>query len=248
MSHHAAKSDPTDEIVDSALTLIAERGWRGVDTGTVLEASGASPAAFHTRFDDLYGVLEAAARRVMTEMQAVEADFEDEEDYRDRLFALIMAAFDAATPWRKTIEALLRAAPFDPLLSATAARSLQRMATLALETAAGQTPRGRGFSLRAAVLAPTVLAPAGRVWLRDDSADLSRTMAALDKALGRAERLARFAGPLAGGRPRVGGKRSPADDAPAIPAPDPKPETAGTGAPAKPASPRKSGARAKNGG
>lgn len=248
MPSTTVKKDPTDEIVDVTLDRIAEQGWRGVDIASAVESSGTTFEAFHARFDDLYAVLEAAARRVMTDMQGVKTDFEADESYRDRLFALIMAGFDAATPWRKAIAALLRAVPFDPLLSATAARSLQRMATLVLDTAAGTTPRGRGFSLRAAVLVPTVLLPAGRAWLRDDSADLSKTMAALDKALGRAERLARLAGPLAGGRPRLGGQRAESGDAPAVPAPDPYPETASGDSSARHAAPRKTGARSKSGG
>jgi hypothetical protein len=43
-----------------------------------------------------------------------------------------------------------------------------------------------------------------RAWLKDESADMGKTMAALDRALGHAESLVRFIGRGAPGRPKNG--------------------------------------------
>lgn len=193
------KTSLRERIVEATMQMVADEGWRGCSLDDLLARTGAERPAFYREFDDLYSVIAAASRRLDGEMLAA-ADFEPEETVRDRLFALIMARFDAAKPWRQAIARLARAAATDPLLAALGLRSLHHTAARALETA-GLTTAGLFGPGRVAAFVAGVLLPSSRVWLADDSEDLARTMAELDRRLGQAEGLAGRAGPLAGRRP-----------------------------------------------
>lgn len=105
---------------------------------------------------------------------------------RDRLFDLIMARFDAHQPYRGAIRRLADATRTDPGLAAFFACHLPRSLRV-LADAAGVNVSGLSGMAKVQALTCLYLSVA-RVWLRDDSPDMARTMAALDQALGRAER------------------------------------------------------------
>ncbi len=169
--------------------MIAERGWRAADVDAVALAAGIDRIEFLREFDGLHDVLIAAARRADAAMFEEAASLEPGEPARDRLFAVLMRRFEAASSERPALKALVRAAPFDPLLGAVMLRNLALSARRALE-AAGVGAHGLAGLARAKALVALVLAPVIRVWLADDTPDLARTMAALDAALARYERLA----------------------------------------------------------
>jgi hypothetical protein len=133
----------------------------------------------------------------------------DEGPVRDRLFDLLMRRFDALQAQRAGILAVMRALPFDPcnalLLACATRRSMRWMLQAAGAAATGLTGELRVKGLMAVWLW------AMRAWEKDDTEDLTVTMAALDVALARAEQAA---GWLAG-RPSVKGAAEPADDEPA---------------------------------
>ena len=103
--------------------------------------------------------------------------------FRDRLFDLLMRRFDALKPHRGAIAALWRELPRDPLAGAPLAPALARSMAWMLE-AAGAPPRRPFGPVRVKLLAGIHLSVM-RVWLQDDSEDLGRTMASLDRALKR---------------------------------------------------------------
>ncbi len=133
-----------------------------------------------------------------------------EGSVRDKLFDLLMSRFEAMQPHRLGIQALMRALPFEPmvalLLSCATKRSMRWMLQAAGVSATGLRGEVEVRGLLAVWL--WVL----RTWEKDDSNDLSATMAALDTALARAEQAA---GWLGGRRETVA-----AEDASAVEAPD----------------------------
>lgn len=194
-SRRKAKDDRglRDRIIDAALAAIAENGWQGTGCGDVIDRAGVGAAEFYREFDDLVSVVIAAMRRANAEMHAASVEIEPEDTVRERLFTLLMARFDTASPHRATISAVLRAIPFDPQLAMRLLHALAAMAEQALTLAGAGGPGGRaGHFLRARLLLVSVILPTARVWLRDDSPDLAKTMVALDAALARAERAARL--------------------------------------------------------
>ncbi len=107
---------------------------------------------------------------------------------KDRLFDLLLRRFDFLQMHREGMVALLRDARMEPALSAwLGGETLNSMGWL-LE-AAGESSRGFRGGLRKYGLA-AVWAWGMRAWLRDESEDLSATMAAVDVALARADQVA----------------------------------------------------------
>jgi ubiquinone biosynthesis protein COQ9 len=172
-------------IEESYLQLIAEAGWPGA-TLSALAAKLETPLArvierHPTRFD----LLAAVGR--WADLKAVAgADGEGgSQAVRDRLFELIMARLDALSAHRPAVRALMRAARLDPGLAGFFARQLPRSMTTLAECA-GVDASGVLGGLKVKALTALYLSVA-RTWLEDESEDLAKTMAALDKALAQAE-------------------------------------------------------------
>jgi AcrR family transcriptional regulator len=115
----------------------------------------------------------------------------DEADTpRDRLFEIVMRRFDAMNEHRDGARALVIGVSRDPQTAVMSLCYLERSFRAMLE-AAGISTGGIVGLVRVQGL-KAVLAYALNAWVRDDSDDMAKTMAALDKALDRAESLSRF--------------------------------------------------------
>ncbi len=179
-------SDPARHAVDCALALAAERGWRRVSLGDIAAAAKLPLAELYGLYPSRAAILAAFFRGID---EAVLAQGKPEgETPRDRLFDLLMRRFEAMRPHKPGLEAILGEAARDPLALLCAAPRLKRSMAWTLE-AAGIASHGLLGCLSAKALAAVYLASL-RSWLADDSADMSRTMAALDRHLRRAESLA----------------------------------------------------------
>ncbi|SMF46122.1 transcriptional regulator, TetR family [Tistlia consotensis] len=205
MATRKPRTDPEQAAIEAALKLAAERGWRALGLADIAEAAGLSLAELHPRLGSKQALLDAFARRVDAEVLA-EAAPDAGESARDRLFDVLMRRFDALQPHRLALGNILQdqlRAPGEALCSlAQLGRSMAWMLA-----AAGIPSEGLAGLLRVKGLAAIYLATL-RVFLRDDSADLSKTMAALDGYLRRVEW-------LAGRLQRRRGRRSGAESDPA---------------------------------
>jgi hypothetical protein len=97
-----------------------------------------------------------------------------------------MRRFDALQRYKPGLDVLRRELPGDPATALCAGTSLLRSMRWMLEAADIPTAGLRGAI--AVKLACAAYLSAMRVWQRDDSADLARTMSALDSRLRRIER------------------------------------------------------------
>jgi hypothetical protein len=154
--------------------------------------------------------------------QAALAETPTEGTIRDKLFDLLMRRIDALQAHRAGVIALLRALPSEPPTALLLACATQRSMRWMLQ-AAGVSTAGLRGELRVRGLAG-VWVWTLRAWERDESADLSGTMAALDAALRRAGRVAAW---LGGGTP--GARPAEEADASAV-----EPDAAPTGPVAEP--------------
>ena len=165
-------------------------------------------------FPTKYTVLNAFQDRVDARMLAAAEHFSNDgdevDDVRDRLFDLLMERFDALAPYRAAMAEIAKDSIGDPGALCFVPRMARTMARV-LEAAGLKTSGPIGL-LRAKGLA-LVYADAFRIWIRDDSEDQAKTMAALDRALRRAEKAMRFLNRV---RP---GRRRPAPEAPGDTAP-----------------------------
>jgi len=172
-----------DRLVDAWLTVIGRAGWRGATVEAAAGEAGVPAAVLMAALGDGTDAVEALLDRAVRAAARAAAA---EGSVRDRLFAGVMAAFDALQPHRAALEALLAARD-----AALGVRAVARLAPglRRLAAAAGVDTTGFAGSLRLAGLS-TVVLRAFRVWRRDESPDLGRTMAELDRLLAEAERVA----------------------------------------------------------
>jgi AcrR family transcriptional regulator len=185
----ADRADPSDRIVDAAFKLIAERGWRPLGLADIAGAAGLTLAQLYRLYRSKSAILAAFRRRIDGAVLAGLDPADRAEGPRDRLFDVLMRRFDALRPHRAALAVLWRECPGDPLAALAGACALAGSMAWMLE-AAGISAAGPLGRLRAQGLAAIWLAtmPA---WLKDDSEDQARTMAALDRNLSRAENLLR---------------------------------------------------------
>jgi hypothetical protein len=188
----------TDDEFDAALVaaFFALMGEKGVLHATVPVAAGQA------------GLDLVAARRSGASMDSLVMKFGEladayaltgaatEGSVRDRLFDMVMRRFDFLQMHRAGVLALLKYLPLDPALALCMAKaSLASMGWL-LEAAGVPAAGPMGAVQQKGLLA--VWAWGVRAWAKDESADLTATMAAVDTALNRADQLAaRFCAPPA---------------------------------------------------
>ncbi|MBV8119412.1 MAG: TetR family transcriptional regulator [Alphaproteobacteria bacterium] len=182
----AAVASESDRIIDAALARIPIEGWRGLSLASIAAASGLPILRVYRNFPSKQAILGAFFRRIDEAVLADAPTAEEGERARDRLFDLMMRRFDALRPYKPALEILRRELPADPVSTLVAAGALLRSMRWMHEAADITTGGIRGalaIKLTSAAYMATM-----SVWQRDDSADLGRTMAALDARLRRVER------------------------------------------------------------
>ncbi|MCF3946242.1 TetR family transcriptional regulator [Acidiphilium sp. AL] len=173
------------DLVKAAFDLAGQQGWRLVSVAAAARHGGLDLAEARRRFTGTVSILARFGR--LADAHALDGAM-TEGVVRDRLFDIMMRRIDFLQQHRDGVIALLRHAPFDPALTLWLARANLAAMGWMLE-GAGISARGlRGEIRKKGLLA--VWAWTLRAWLRDESADLAATMAALDKALTRADRAA----------------------------------------------------------
>lgn len=184
----------TDDEFDAALiggafAVAARTGWQSVSVAAAAREADLPLDRARARFPDRNVILMQFGRHA--DMLAL-ADAPDSGPLRERLFDLIMRRFDALQTHRAGVLALLRDLPSDPAVGLLLAVATTRSMGWMLEAAAFRTGGLRGAVATQGLLA--IWLNVVQAWRKDDSADLSGTMAALDRALTRAERVAGWLG------------------------------------------------------
>lgn len=184
----ARKANISDQVIDTAMKLAAAGRWGDLSLAEIAEAADLPIAKVYPLFPSRRAVLDAFVRRIDAAVLAGSDPEDLEGSARDRLFGVLMGRFDALEPYKEAVATVAYDELRDPLLAFAGACRLRRSMALMLE-AAGLASGGVRGLVRTEGLAAIYLA-ALAVWLRDESADKARTMAALDKQLRRAEWLA----------------------------------------------------------
>jgi hypothetical protein len=172
-------------LVKTAFAMGAARGWGQVSAAAAARESGLDLARTRARFVGPDGVLRAFGR--LADEYALTGAL-TEGTVKDRLFDVLLRRIDFLQMHRAGVVSLLRALPLDAPLAAWLGRETVRSMGWMLE-AAGVSALGLRGELRKQGLA-AVWGWGLRAWVRDESEDLSTTMAAFDVALARAEQVA----------------------------------------------------------
>ena len=179
------KAEPADRIIDAALALSVSGGWRKLTLSAIAKETGIDIADVRRQFPCKAVILQGLIRRI--DEQALKDGADEGSSHRDRLFDLLMRRFDALNPIKPAVAAIAKDGWCDPAAVLVTGPTLWRSMAKMLDAAGIKTKhllgpaRIKGLGL--------IYANAFRVWLGDDSADMAKTMAALDKGLRFAEKL-----------------------------------------------------------
>jgi AcrR family transcriptional regulator len=185
---------PTGTLEEKAVTALfqvaAREGWGGTSLSAIAEQAGLGLDELRARFTCRTAILDHFTRATDAAVLAGTMPRSEGENIKDRLFDMLMRRFDAFQSHRAGIIALAKGLYGDP--NEALARLKGGIASMAwMLEGAGVPSHGLAGLLRSEALLVVALS-AFRAWENDDSADLSATMAALDKALGRAEQAAQW--------------------------------------------------------
>ena len=186
----------SDETLIAALwRVIAAHGWAGLSMRRLAAEARVEIASLRERFPTRLDVL-LLHGRVMDQAVLAGTIPGQGGSARDRIFDVLMRRLDAMQPHREGILRLFEDMRRDPPLALALAPHIGIAMRWMLEAAEVEA-KSCEARLLALGLAGVWLATI-RAWARDDSPDMGATMAALDSALDRAERIARPLGLLRG--------------------------------------------------
>ncbi len=208
-----------ETVVDAFMALLSEKPFEAITLVEIAERSGLSLGALREAADGKLAILAAFIRRIDRAVLD-EAEPAGEDSGRDRLFDILMRRYDRLAPHKAALTHLAAGARRDGAL-ALALNALALPSARYMLAAAGIDTDGlRGLARIQGLV--VLQARVTRVWLEDSDPDQSRTMAALDKALERAEGWDRRAGRVERSLCRIGHRfdRRPRPAPPAPPAPD----------------------------
>jgi AcrR family transcriptional regulator len=179
-----------DKILEAFFALLAEQAFENIEYADIAARAGVSLATLRSEFGSKFSIVAAYVKAIDRKVLAGgDADMA-EEPPRERLFDVLMRRLEELSPHRAAIRSLMRSARRHPslalALNGLAIRSQQWMLAAANVSAAG--PRGIVRAQGLALLFAGVL----RTFVHDEEEGLSRTMAALDRALGRGQRWSGF--------------------------------------------------------
>ncbi len=174
-------------LIRAAMARAEAVGWRRVTIVEAARQAGLPLDEARARFPTRANVL---LRLGLLADRAALVDEGNTGTVREQLFDMLMRRIDVVQQYRGGMQSVLRALPFDPALALLiSAATLDSMRWIG--AAAGVDTAGVMGALRAQGLVGVWLHTV-RAWDKDESEDLSATMAALDKALDRADQLARL--------------------------------------------------------
>jgi ubiquinone biosynthesis protein COQ9 len=169
-------------LITAAFAQIGARGWHRLDLVAASREAGLDVARTRARFPGRCALLMRFGS--LADQAALTGALAD-GPVRDRLFDMLMRRIDALQTHRAGVITLLRALPTDPAAAMLLASASLRSMVWMLKGAGIESGPLLGLARAKALLAVWLWTM--RAWQRDESEDLSATMAALDQALSRAE-------------------------------------------------------------
>jgi AcrR family transcriptional regulator len=181
-----ANGGPRGRIVDALMALAAEQPFEDISISAIAERAEVSLADFRDAFPSKGAVLGAFSRRIDRLVLEKKSDDLAGEESKERLFDVLMRRLEAMAAYREGLRGISRWLRREPL-SALAVNQLAVNSMRFMLEAAGIESDGAVGALK---LQGLVFAWARvlEVWFDDESGDLSKTMAALDRELSRGEK------------------------------------------------------------
>ena len=184
MATKRPKTTPTrDDVVNAALKLAAKRDWGLVTLADIARGAGITLADLSAMFESREDIVATYSRMIDREVLDSYPDGVPGNEDKDQLFEVLMERFDRLNDDRAALSSIIRASCADPKQIIVTLPGIARSMNWTLEACGIDTNGWKG--------AARVLALSGifmwclRTWKDDDSQDMSKTMAALDRGLDR---------------------------------------------------------------
>ena len=187
MAKRVKAADPRAKLIKAAFDAAIRDGWRGLSIAHVAKVAGLSVGDAYKIAPDRMSLLDAYIDDIDAKAVEQMAEESDDDTWRDIAFDGFMRRFDAMLKERDALRVIYFDDRRDLVALVHTARRTRRSIERVLE-ASGFANDTLGLRLGATALVP-LYARVFRTWLNDEI-DQAKTMAALDKALQRFERLA----------------------------------------------------------
>lgn len=192
-SSKTSGEDLKHKIAEAALSVAADRGWQNTTLSDIASAAGITMADLVFVVEDRTDILRLIGRMIDHKVaENVVSEPSSEASPRDRLFDLFMDRYDVLNDHRHGITAILDGFKYDPKQALISLPHLCTSISLMLEMVDIDTSGIMG-AVRVTGMSGVYLKVL-KVWMDDDSVDMAKTMAALDKHLERAEQVANTLG------------------------------------------------------
>ncbi len=180
----AKKTDVREEIVLQAFALATDNGWEQVRMQEIASACGMSLGDLQDVISHKEDVLVLFGRMVDKKMLAGVSGG-NEASAREQIFDALMERYDILNEYRVGLLAVIESFKNDPKQAVFSMPQICRSMSMVLENAGVETS-GISGALKVTGLTGLYIRCL-KVWMDDESKDLSKTMAVLDKALERGE-------------------------------------------------------------
>jgi AcrR family transcriptional regulator len=175
-----AKRKPEEpDLVALALELVAEGGWSRLTMAALAERAGLSLVEIYRLLPGRRALLARLGRRLDETMLAVDRSELLDMPPRDRVLELLMRRIDGLQAHRAGIVALAHDLRADPCALLATLCGIDRGMTWLVDAAGIEATGLRRAVLRRALA--LAYARTLRVWLADETEDLGKTMAELDR-------------------------------------------------------------------
>jgi AcrR family transcriptional regulator len=183
----AAAPLPRDRIVDALFNLAAVEPWERITLPMIAREAEVSLGELRDAFPSKGAIIGGFSRRI--DRIVLDGTGEDMlgEPARERVLDVMMRRIDALQPYKAGLKEIVRHARRDPLMLAALNQVALNSWRYMLAAADIDTEDSLGMvKVQGAAL---VFARTLDVWFEDDTPDMSRTMAKLDKELGNGEKV-----------------------------------------------------------
>jgi len=179
-----------ERIIESFMDLLGRKPIEEIGFAEIAAGAGTSLTQLRGLFGSKLAILAGHIKQIDQRVLAGGDGEMVEEAPRERLFDVLMRRIELLEPRKAAVRSLMRSCGRQPglalALNGLAVRSQHWMLTAADLDAGG--PWGAARAQGLALLFASVL----RTWVHDDDPGHARTMAALDRALARGQRLSGF--------------------------------------------------------
>lgn len=190
MAKKSTKSSPealTSQLIEAAFALACERSWQDITLYDIAQKADADLSAFRDLIDDKHDILVIYGRKLDRQMLDNVKRISADAPVKDRLFEIFMERFDILNEDRDALKSIIKSMKINPRDALLSLPHLKKSMLWILESAQVTSNGLRGATNILALTA--IYAETLYAWQSDDSEDMAKTMATLDKALSRAQNI-----------------------------------------------------------